>query len=130
MAKQVLKCSYRGQVVEVLTCMTPEVAAEVRAKWPDETVALERLHEVPMSTNEAGRSWLIKTVCRMLKVKDWKAVDRECTGREVYNPPVDRRAELRLPPATVVRAQPVRKRVGRIDRTREAARAQPRGVAR
>lgn len=122
MAKQVLKCSYRGQVVEVIACTPPDVAAEIRAKWPDGVIVLEQLREKPYSTNEAGRSWLIKTVCRLLKVKDWQAVDRECTGRESYSPPVDRRAELRLPPAPMARALPVRKRVGRIERTRNAAR--------
>lgn len=119
-------------VVHVKTCLTAEQASELRERWPDGVVVLERLHETPLLTNEAARSWFVRAVCTMLKIDDWRRVDRECTGRERYAPPLKSAREIFSAPmhlGALQKAQPVRARVGRIDRVRNAARPASRGRA-
>jgi hypothetical protein len=120
-------------VVHVKTCLTAEQASALRERWPDGVVMLEMLGDTPLLTTEAARSWFVRAVCTILKIDDWRRVDRECTGRERYAPPLKAAPELFSMPmhlATAKKAQPVRApRVGRIERTRNAARPASRSRA-
>lgn len=120
MAKEIIQCTYKGQPVRVITCLPPEEADALRNRWPDGVVVLERLHETEVLRDQNARTWLVRTVCQILKIKDWKAVDAECTGRKEYPEPRDfSRAKV---PLMVQRSMPELAargpRLNRVERTR------------
>lgn len=92
--RESIEVTYRGRRGLIHTCLTPEQAGELRARWPDGVVELEKLGTTPLLTSEAARSWFVRAACTVLKIEDWRSVDRECTGRESYSRPVDKRVGL------------------------------------
>jgi hypothetical protein len=126
---EAIEVSYQGRKVVVFTCLSAEGAAELRSRWQDGVVVLERIRDTPALIDDNNRSWLIRTASRLLGIKDWQAIDRECTGRTEYPrvEPVAR--ELRLPKVQGLPAELAPQRVSRGDRLR-GARSPSRGSGR
>jgi len=125
--RESIQVKYRDRTVLVHTCLEADKAKELRERWPDGVVVLEQLGSTPLLTTEAGRSWLVRAVCTILKIDNWREVDRECTGRERYSPQLTPQPDLfstpmHLEDGPAKKSLPVRARVGRIERTRAAAR--------
>lgn len=122
MAKhETIEVTYRGRTAHVLTCLSAWDAAELRGRWPNGVIELERIRETPALRDENARTWLIRAVCKILKIDDWRAVDRECAGRTEYpRPRAAPRRDFRVPTVHAVPAAPPEssRRIGRSERMR------------
>jgi hypothetical protein len=117
---EIIQCTYKGQPARVVTCLSPEQANELRGRWPDGVVPIERLHETALLTNATSRAWLVRTVCQILKIKDWRAVVRECTGESELPEAYEHERPLRIPKTAALpaAAAPSARRVSRTERFR------------
>lgn len=121
---EIIQCTYKGQPARVHTCLTAEQANELRGRWPEGVVPIERLHETALLTNATSRAWLITAVCKILKINDVRAVIAECMNMDARELPTayapDPSRAVRIPKSAAIpaAAAPGARRVSRTERFR------------